>query len=185
MDTDGDTSSITDRISDVIIRGGENISAAEVEEILMAIPGVFKVAVMAAPDARMGQNTRRLSSAWRREESLRSGPRQGQRAPRPRGCRSPEMAGRGVWHRGVPAHAHLEKYRSSYCETDFVMREETPPGKPLSLPRSVPDTLEEAMSPEWLNAGAWSTVSNHTDPLGSSGTNRVAGVDECTIPNHV
>ncbi len=55
MDTDGYIS-ITDRISDVIIRGGENISAAEVEEILMAIPGVAEVAVVAAPDARMGEH---------------------------------------------------------------------------------------------------------------------------------
>ena len=55
MDTDGYIS-ITDRISDVIIRGGENISAAEVEEILMAIPGVSEVAVVAAPDARMGEH---------------------------------------------------------------------------------------------------------------------------------
>ena len=55
MDTDGYIS-ITDRISDVIIRGGENISAAEVEEILMAIPGVAEVAVVAAPDPRMGEH---------------------------------------------------------------------------------------------------------------------------------
>ena len=55
MDTDGYIS-ITDRISDVVIRGGENISAAEVEEILMAIPGVSEVAVVAAPDARMGEH---------------------------------------------------------------------------------------------------------------------------------
>ena len=48
--------SITDRISDVIIRGGENISAAEVEEVLMALPGVAEVAVVAAPDPRMGEH---------------------------------------------------------------------------------------------------------------------------------
>ncbi|HUC04555.1 MAG TPA: AMP-binding protein, partial [Acidimicrobiales bacterium] len=55
MDEDGYLS-ITDRISDVIIRGGENISAAEVEEVLMTIPGVAEVAVVAAPDARMGEH---------------------------------------------------------------------------------------------------------------------------------
>jgi acyl-CoA synthetase len=55
MDADGYIS-ITDRISDVIIRGGENISAAEVEEMLMALPGVAEVAVVAAPDARMGEH---------------------------------------------------------------------------------------------------------------------------------
>ncbi|HXZ61629.1 MAG TPA: AMP-binding protein [Acidimicrobiales bacterium] len=48
--------SITDRISDVIIRGGENISAAEVEEVLMTLAGVAEVAVVAAPDARMGEH---------------------------------------------------------------------------------------------------------------------------------
>ena len=47
---------ITDRISDVIIRGGENISAAEVEEVLMTLPGVAEVAVVAAPDVRMGEH---------------------------------------------------------------------------------------------------------------------------------
>jgi acyl-CoA synthetase len=48
--------SITDRISDVIIRGGENISAVEVEEVLMTLAGVAEVAVVAAPDARMGEH---------------------------------------------------------------------------------------------------------------------------------
>ena len=55
LDPDGYLS-ITDRISDVIIRGGENISAAEVEEVLMTLPGVAEVAVVAAPDARMGEH---------------------------------------------------------------------------------------------------------------------------------
>lgn len=47
---------ITDRIADVIIRGGENISAAEVEELLMGLPAVAEVAVVAAPDARFGEH---------------------------------------------------------------------------------------------------------------------------------
>jgi len=55
LDRDGYLS-ITDRISDVIIRGGENIGAAEVEEVLMTLPGVAEVAVVAAPDARMGEH---------------------------------------------------------------------------------------------------------------------------------
>jgi acyl-CoA synthetase len=55
FDNDGYLS-ITDRISDVIIRGGENISAAEVEEVLMTLPGVAEVAVVAAPDDRMGEH---------------------------------------------------------------------------------------------------------------------------------
>ena len=47
---------ITDRKSDVIIRGGENISAAEVEGVLAAIDGVLECAVVAAPDERMGEH---------------------------------------------------------------------------------------------------------------------------------
>jgi acyl-CoA synthetase (AMP-forming)/AMP-acid ligase II len=46
---------ITDRVKDIIIRGGENISAAEVEEALQTLPGVAEVAVVAAPDARLGE----------------------------------------------------------------------------------------------------------------------------------
>jgi acyl-CoA synthetase (AMP-forming)/AMP-acid ligase II len=47
---------ITDRKSDVIIRGGENISAAEVEDVLLRIPGVLECAVVAAPDERLGEH---------------------------------------------------------------------------------------------------------------------------------
>ncbi|HMC40928.1 MAG TPA: AMP-binding protein, partial [Acidimicrobiales bacterium] len=55
MDEDGYIT-ITDRISDVIIRGGENISAAEIEELLMRLAGVAEVAVVAAPDVRLGEH---------------------------------------------------------------------------------------------------------------------------------
>lgn len=54
LDDDGYLS-ITDRISDVIIRGGENISAQEVEELLMGLDAVAEVAVVAEPDERMGE----------------------------------------------------------------------------------------------------------------------------------
>jgi acyl-CoA synthetase len=47
---------ITDRKKDVIIRGGENISAAEIEEQLIRLPGVAEIAVVAAPDARLGEH---------------------------------------------------------------------------------------------------------------------------------
>lgn len=46
---------ITDRTADIIIRGGENISAAEVEELVACMPGVAEVAVVAAPDPRFGE----------------------------------------------------------------------------------------------------------------------------------
>jgi acyl-CoA synthetase (AMP-forming)/AMP-acid ligase II len=47
---------ITDRLKDIIIRGGENVSAAEVEEIRQRLTGVAEVAVVAAPDARLGEH---------------------------------------------------------------------------------------------------------------------------------
>jgi acyl-CoA synthetase len=47
---------ITDRAVDLIIRGGENISAVEVEEALLGLPSVAEVAVVAAPDARLGEH---------------------------------------------------------------------------------------------------------------------------------
>ena len=47
---------ITDRVSDIIIRGGENISAQEVEELLLGVEGVAEVSVVAAPDERLGEH---------------------------------------------------------------------------------------------------------------------------------
>ncbi|MEY2459998.1 MAG: acyl-CoA synthetase [Acidimicrobiaceae bacterium] len=55
VDADGYLT-ITDRKSDVIIRGGENVSAAEVEGVLARIDGVLECAVVAAPDARLGEH---------------------------------------------------------------------------------------------------------------------------------
>lgn len=46
---------ITDRKKDIIIRGGENISSKEVEELLLDLPEVAEVAVVAAKDDRMGE----------------------------------------------------------------------------------------------------------------------------------
>ena len=47
---------ITDRKSDIIIRGGENISALEVEEALLTMPGIAEAVVVAAPDERLGEH---------------------------------------------------------------------------------------------------------------------------------
>ncbi|MBV8234988.1 MAG: AMP-binding protein, partial [Acidimicrobiia bacterium] len=55
LDPDGYLT-ITDRKKDIIIRGGENVSAAEVEELLLRMHGVAEVAVVAAPDARLGEH---------------------------------------------------------------------------------------------------------------------------------
>jgi acyl-CoA synthetase (AMP-forming)/AMP-acid ligase II len=51
---------ITDRLSDIIIRGGENISAQEVEEQLMGLDAVAEVAVVSAPDERLGEHATAL-----------------------------------------------------------------------------------------------------------------------------
>jgi acyl-CoA synthetase len=55
LDEDGFLT-ITDRVKDIIIRGGENISAAEVEQSLQGLPGVAELAVVGAPDARLGEH---------------------------------------------------------------------------------------------------------------------------------
>jgi acyl-CoA synthetase len=55
LDEDGYLT-ITGRKADFVVRGGENISALEVEEVLLGMPGVAEVAVVAAPDARLGEH---------------------------------------------------------------------------------------------------------------------------------
>src|SRR4030095_9255290 len=46
---------IVDRKKDIIIRGGENISAAEVEAALYDCAGICEAAVFGAPDDRLGE----------------------------------------------------------------------------------------------------------------------------------
>ena len=46
---------IRDRLKDVIISGGENISSVEVEAMLLRHPAVLEVAVVGLPDARWGE----------------------------------------------------------------------------------------------------------------------------------
>jgi len=48
---------ITDRKSDIIIRGGENVSAAQVEDVLLEMPAIAEAVVVAAPDKRLGERT--------------------------------------------------------------------------------------------------------------------------------
>jgi acyl-CoA synthetase (AMP-forming)/AMP-acid ligase II len=55
LDDDG-WLTITDRAKDLIIRGGENVSPAEVEDLLLRLDGVAEVAVVAAPDERLGEH---------------------------------------------------------------------------------------------------------------------------------
>jgi acyl-CoA synthetase len=55
MDEDGYLT-LTDRKTDIIIRGGENISALEVEEVLLLMPAIAEAVVVAAPDTRFGEH---------------------------------------------------------------------------------------------------------------------------------
>jgi len=55
LDSDGYLT-ITDRLSDIIIRGGENISAQEVEELMLGMEAVAEVSVVAEPDERLGEH---------------------------------------------------------------------------------------------------------------------------------
>jgi cyclohexanecarboxylate-CoA ligase len=52
---DGEYLTIVDRLKDVIIRGGENVSAAEIEAVLASHPAVAEAACVATPDALMGE----------------------------------------------------------------------------------------------------------------------------------
>lgn len=48
---------IVGRIKDMIVRGGENISPTEIEDILYTYPKVKQVAVIGIPDERLGEKT--------------------------------------------------------------------------------------------------------------------------------
>ncbi|MCX6465675.1 MAG: AMP-binding protein, partial [Pseudonocardiales bacterium] len=52
---DDDHVRITGRIKDMVIRGGENVSPREIEEILHTHPDVLDVQVVGVPDARLGE----------------------------------------------------------------------------------------------------------------------------------
>jgi acyl-CoA synthetase (AMP-forming)/AMP-acid ligase II len=54
LDADGYLS-ITDRVSDIIIRGGENISAQEVEDVLLRLDSIAEVSVVGVPDDKFGE----------------------------------------------------------------------------------------------------------------------------------
>ena len=54
LDADGYLS-VTGRSKDIIIRGGENIPVVEVENVLFSHPKIAGVAIVAMPDARLGE----------------------------------------------------------------------------------------------------------------------------------
>jgi len=47
---------VVDRLKDVIVTGGENVSSVAVEDVLHACPGVREAAVIGVPDPHWGQN---------------------------------------------------------------------------------------------------------------------------------
>ncbi|MCK4794287.1 MAG: hypothetical protein KAV87_61740, partial [Desulfobacteraceae bacterium] len=57
------------RGDDMIIRGGENISPEEVEEVLRAHPKVEDAAVIAVPDPEWGQQPRAIVVLMQGEEA--------------------------------------------------------------------------------------------------------------------
>jgi acyl-CoA synthetase (AMP-forming)/AMP-acid ligase II len=59
---------IVDRKKDIILRGGENISAAEVEAAIYGSEGVAEVAVFGVPDERLGEVP--IAILHRREGSI-------------------------------------------------------------------------------------------------------------------
>ena len=46
---------VTGRADDLIVTGGENVQPAEVESVLVALPGVRAALVFGVPDARWGE----------------------------------------------------------------------------------------------------------------------------------
>ena len=51
---------IHDRVKDMIVSGGENVYPAEVENVLMAHPGVADVAVIGVPDDKWGETAKAI-----------------------------------------------------------------------------------------------------------------------------
>lgn len=54
MDADGFVR-VTGRLKDIVIRGGMNISAREIEDLVVELPSVANVAVVGMPDERLGE----------------------------------------------------------------------------------------------------------------------------------
>jgi hypothetical protein len=51
---------VTDRLTDVIVSGGENVYSPVVEQVLCAHPAVAEAAVVGVPDSRWGRGGGRL-----------------------------------------------------------------------------------------------------------------------------
>jgi 2-furoate---CoA ligase len=69
IDEDGDLW-IQGRVDDMIVSGGENIHPLEVEDVLAGHPGVREVAVVGAPDDRLGHRVVAVVAGTATEEEL-------------------------------------------------------------------------------------------------------------------
>jgi len=94
LDEDGYLT-ITDRLSDIIIRGGENISAQEIEELVIELDEVAEVAVVAAPDERLGEHAAAVVRL-----------REGETAPTLEGVRS-HLSAAGLSRQKWPESLHV------------------------------------------------------------------------------
>ena len=96
---------ITDRKKDIIIRGGENISSREVEELLLQVPGVREAAAIGALGAVLGTAVLRTDLRCRHPGRRRAGDGRGhRRGLPPHRCCAAEDARTADRGRGVPAH---------------------------------------------------------------------------------
>jgi 2-furoate---CoA ligase len=69
IDSDGDLW-IEGRVDDMVVSGGENVHPLEVEDVLAAHPRVEEVAVIGAPDERLGQRVVAVVVGTATEEEL-------------------------------------------------------------------------------------------------------------------
>ena len=105
----------------MIIRGGENISAIEVEEALMAMPEVAEAVVVAAPDERFGERV--VGGAADPARPPDAEPGSGTRAFRGRRNGPPEVAGRACVKSRTIRAPRAEKYRNICCDNRLEIPE--------------------------------------------------------------
>ncbi len=139
---------ITDRISDVIIRGGENISAAEIEELLMGLDAGGR-------GLRRGR-TRRAPGRARGGRSPGAG---GQRPPRPWRTSGTALGAAGLarqkWPEAVYQVDELPRTPSGKVQK-FVLRQQLREGRagPLApVEQGVIAVLLIARTTSWLRSG--------------------------------
>ena len=80
---------VTGRVKDVILRGGENVSALDLEEHLLTHPSIWAAAAVALPDEYLGEDLRRGRFQRAAGDAVRA-----ERLPRRAWCRCPFSSGR-------------------------------------------------------------------------------------------